>query len=137
MSEVLINNHLEFRMDHFFSQDVYVRQIIMPAGCFVQGKRHKTRHLNTVISGRVMLYDNDTHHIKVIEGPCTFESMPGVAKTLYIHSETIWQTIHSNPENDEDTVLLEKRCVHPDLDNAQEMILEFQKVLGGDELCLG
>jgi hypothetical protein len=138
MSEILINNELEFRMNHYFSDGVYIREITMPGGCFVQGKRHKTKHLNIILYGRVMVYDTLTHEIKLIEGPCTFESEADCAKTLYVHEETVWQTVHVNVNNEKNLEQLEAKLVYPDLDNATEMIAEFQKVLNGEEvLCLG
>lgn len=83
----------------------------MPGGSFVKGMEHKTRHLNVVIQGKVLIYDEKNNEIGVIVAPCTFESDMGVAKTLYIHEDTIWQTIHSNPDDCQDVGELEERLV--------------------------
>lgn len=100
---------VECYLEHHFSDGVYVRQIFMPANTFVQGKTHKTRHLNVVIQGKVLMQHGDD--IVSIVAPATFESDAGVSKLLYIHEDTIWQTIHLNPDDETDIDTLEERLV--------------------------
>lgn len=128
---------VECTLEHYFSDGVYIRQITMPGGSFVQGAKHLTRHLNVVVSGEVMLFDPDTNEIKVIKGPCTFESEPGVQKTLYIHSDTVWQTIHVNPDDERDTAKLEGSLVeYPAIgEDYMPLLLTFKQLIEGEEVC--
>ena len=36
---------------HHFSDGMYAREMVMPAGCIVVGALHKTKHLFSVVSG--------------------------------------------------------------------------------------
>lgn len=85
-------------LEHHFAPGVYLRTIVMPAGMFIVGHRHRTKHLNIVWSGRArVLIGSEVHEIV---GPCTFVSEPGVRKVLLILEEMRWSTIHVTPETD-------------------------------------
>lgn len=136
MDTTIQPEQVECLLEHFFSDGVYVRQITMPGGSFVVGKEHLTRHLNVIISGRVLMYDQFTEEIFVIQGPCTFESEPGVSKTLYIHSDTIWQTVHANVNNEQDTAKLESiLVVEPLIEEDYMPALETFKQLIESQPC--
>lgn len=136
MTSDLLHEPVECFLEHHFSDGIYVRQIFMPAGTFVQGKEHKTRHLNVVITGQVLMKSDDG--IVTIQAPATFESEPGVSKLLYIHSDTIWQTIHVNEADERDIDTLENRLVQePVFDgNSVLAIEEFKAEIEGSAKCL-
>jgi hypothetical protein len=95
---------------HYFAPGVYIREIFMPAGSFVIGKIHKTEHFNVVLKGKFSIVSED--RTETFEGPYTFVSKAGVQKALYIHEDTVWQTIHLTTERDLDS--LEAQLVEPD-----------------------
>lgn len=99
----------ECPLRHRFSPGIYAREITMPAGAFVIGHKHKTRHLNIVLTGRARVMMNGK--IEEIAAPCTFESGEGVQKILLIYEDMKWITIHANPENEQDVVKLEESLV--------------------------
>ena len=99
----------ELPVEHNFSDGVYTRTIFMPAGMLVVGKQHKTTHLNTLIQGSCdVMINGEIRHFKA---PCTFESLAGSQKTLYIYEDCLWMTIHTNEDNERDIEILEKRYV--------------------------
>ena len=83
---------------HRFAPSVYMREVLMPAGCFVIGHEHNTEHFNVVLTGsaRVMI-DGE---IEDIVAPCVFVSKPGVRKVLYIMEDMKWATIHPTDETE-------------------------------------
>ena len=85
-------------LTHRFSDGVYLREIFMPKGMIVVGKKHKTRHLNIVISGKARVWDGEK--LVEITAPYTFESNAGVRKVLYIEENMLWQTVHVTEETD-------------------------------------
>lgn len=97
-------------LTHHFSPGIYVREIFMPAGSFVVGHEHKTKHLNMVLSGsaRVMMEGK----IYDVQAPCVIESGPGVRKVLFIEEDMRWATIHANPDDEQDVVKLEERLIN-------------------------
>ena len=87
---------------HRFAPGVYLREITMPAGTFVIGAEHNTQHFNIVLSGKALvMIDGELHEII---GPCTFVSMAGVRKVLYILEDMLWQTVHPTEETDVPTL---------------------------------
>lgn len=102
---------MEFQVKHYFSPGIYQREIFMPAGSRVIGKVHATRHLNTIVKGRVTLWT--VYGRKELEGPCTFESMAGEQKVLLMHTDTIWMTTHPNPNDETSQEILENMFIRP------------------------
>lgn len=94
---------------NYFSEHIYVREMLIKAGSAVVGKKHKTRHLNILVSGKLSIW---TVQGKVtLIGPCIFESLPGVQKTVYAHTDVMYLTIHPTDEKDLDA--LEGECIVP------------------------
>lgn len=94
---------IDLPLKHHHSVGSYVREIFMPAGSIVIGKEHATRHLNIVVSGRCTVWTVDGKHVyDAKNGPITFESMAGVKKVLYMHTDVIWMTVHPTDEIDPD-----------------------------------
>ena len=99
---------------HKFSDKVYIREIFMPAGLLVVGKTHKTTHFNIITTGScdVMI----AGEIRTITAPATFESLEGSQKTLYIHEDCTWLTVHVNEDDERDIPTLEERYVEQRFD---------------------
>ena len=115
-------------VEHRFSDKVYIREIFMPQGLFIVGKTHRTKHFNIVLTGSCDVMING--EIKHIQAPCTFESLAGSQKTLYIHEDCRWMTVHVNEDNERNVEVLEERFI--DADDAQPyQIIEKLKNIGG------
>lgn len=115
LSGVLNGNLIEVTcpLTHTFAPGVYAREVTMPAGSFIIGHEHKTKHINVVLSGRALVSINgETFHL---EAPHTFVSDPGVRKVLYILEEMRFLTIHPTDETDLDKLeqeLIVKSVTH-------------------------
>lgn len=110
---VSIAPQIELPLKHHHSVGAYVREIFMPAGSVVIGKEHATRHLNIVVSGKCTVWTVDGKHVfDAKDGPITFESMAGVKKVLYMHTNVVWMTVHPTDETDPDR--LENIFIRPE-----------------------
>ena len=113
---------VECPLTHSFAPGVYIREIYMPADTVVIGQVHKTEHFNIILKGSVRLIMNGKVH--ELQAPCTFASGAGVSKVLNILEDTIWQTIHANPENLTDVEVLESQLVRkPELETEKNKCL--------------
>ena len=83
---------------HRFGPGVYIREVHMPAGAFIIGHRHKTTHLNVMLTGRLGLLNDDGTETELV-APQTFVAQPG-RKAAYIYEDVIWQNIHATDETD-------------------------------------
>lgn len=103
---------VECPLVHHFSPGIYAREIFMPAGTFIIGHKHKTQHLNIILSGKAaVLMDGEVHYV---EAPAVIESKPGVQKVLLIEEDMRWMTIHANPTECRDVVQLEEEAIELD-----------------------
>src|SRR5690348_3107298 len=47
---------VEMPVKHHHSDGIYIREIFMPAGTVVVGKKHATRHLNIILEGECIIW---------------------------------------------------------------------------------
>jgi len=117
---------VECPVSHNFAPDIYLREIFMPGGTVVIGHEHKTEHFNIILKGRCRVVIGDEIH--ELSAPCSFVSGAGAQKILNVLEDTIWQTVHSNPDNETDVEVLEDRYVNKV--SAQLTTEQERKLLG-------
>lgn len=105
-SRLLTMPQCDIPVRHYFSDGLYAREITIPAGALVTGAIHTTEHLNIVSKGEISVVTEQG--TKRLSAPCTFVSPPGTKKVGFIHSETVWTTIHGNAGNEKDPEVLER-----------------------------
>lgn len=101
-----------FPLKHIFTPGIYCREITLPKDVVVVGKIHRERHLNFISRGRVRVFTEDGGLEELI-GPVTMVSEPGTKRTVLVLEETVWSTIHHNPDNETDLEKLEELVIAP------------------------
>lgn len=96
-------------LQHYFAPGLYTRSVFMRKGIFVLSKHHLTSELNVIRYGRAIVRSGDKLHI--VQGPCTFESPANIRKALFILEDTLWFTVHQNPDDIRDVQQLEEMLV--------------------------
>lgn len=116
-----------FPLRHSFAEGIYVRELFIPAGMFCVGKIHKDSYVNFVQYGDMTI--RMEAGTKRVQGPCTAISPSGTQRFGYSHTDTLWATVHPNPDNITDVDELERRIhldSYDDLDNVIDV--EVDKV---------
>lgn len=67
---------------------VYMREAFFPADTFAIGHKHKTRHYNILLTGRIRVKQGDK--VEEIVAPAIWVGEPGVRKVAYIVEDTRW-----------------------------------------------
>jgi hypothetical protein len=78
---------------HYFCDDVYVKEMIIPAGTLMTGKIHNTEHISIMTRGDVSVMTGDTK--ERLRGFSIFKSPIGVKRVGYFHQETQWINVHN------------------------------------------
>ena len=99
---------------HHFGPNIYIKEVTMPAGSLIIGKHHRMEHLCNMVSGRMMILQEDGT-TKELVAPMTFVAKPG-RKVAYIIETVVFQNIYSTHETDIEK--LENMCV----DNSQPLL---------------
>jgi len=124
--ELLKHPQLTINPNHFFIDGVYAREIFIPAGTIVVGKLHKTDHLNIISKGTIIVLTEEG--MKEVSAPCTLVSSSGIKRVGLAVTDTVWTTIHSNPENITDLQEIEDVLIEPK--SIKEIEMEMKKCLG-------
>jgi hypothetical protein len=92
---------------HWFAPGIYCRQINLQAGSTVIGRIHRHEHMNIISAGDVTVFTE--FGIQELKAGDSFTSKPGTKRVVAVHQDTIWTTIHPNPDNCTDVHQLEER----------------------------
>ncbi len=77
---------------HRFAGGIYTRELTMPAGTIIVGKRHAQEHLVTMTKGFCTCVTE--RGWEDMQGTLSFHSPAGEKRVLFVHEETTWITIH-------------------------------------------
>lgn len=89
---------VETPLKHYFSRNLYAREMTIPKDTFVVGKIHKYQSLSIVSKGDISVLSIDG--VMRVKAPCTIVASPGTKRLVYAHEETVWTVIHSTSETD-------------------------------------
>lgn len=109
---------------HTFAENMYIRELHIPKGVMLIGKRHRHKTMNMLVKGKMTIYDE--HNTFDIEAPFYAESEAMTKKAGYAHEDSVFLNIHITNETDLDK--LEKEFIITEE--------EFLAISGGKE-CLG
>ena len=126
-SIVALGDSIEFDVEHMFVEGMYIRQLFVPAGCVIVGKRHRHKTLNILLKGKMVI--NDGVSSFEVTAPFIAESAEFTKKAGYAIEDSIWCNIHVTSETDLDVI--EEEFIIPEE--------EYQKLLTqeGAKICLG
>lgn len=119
-----VHEQLPIKTTHYFSDKVYSREIFIPKGTILTGKIHKTEHLNIISKGKIIVVTELGR--QEICAPFTLVSPPNTKRVGYAVEDTVWTTIHNNPDNIRDLEKLESILIVPE-----------KLIKTGDKECLG
>ena len=105
---------IDLPLKHTFTTGVYSREIFLPKDSIVVGKIHRHDHLNFISHGKVTVLTKDG--LQTISGPCTMVSSAGTKRAVYAHEDTVWTTIHANPDDEKDIDKLEEVIIAKNYD---------------------
>jgi hypothetical protein len=103
---------VEIPVEHVFSGGVYVRQVTIPAGCLVMGKRHRHETCNILIKGVLMVYTSETSPPLTVTAPCVFTTPPYTKKFAYCLEEAVFLNVLPTPLTDVDEI--ERQFIIPE-----------------------
>ncbi len=124
-AQMRMMEQLPIEPTHHFADGIYAREILIRAGTILTGKVHSTEHLNIVSQGRIAVWTEEG--MKIVSAPCTMVSRPGTKRVGFALEDTVWTTIHANPQNLTDLAALELALI----DNTHPVITSE------DRQCLG
>jgi hypothetical protein len=113
-SAAIAQPQIQCEEKHHFGPNIYIKESTMPAGSLIIGKHHRMEHLCNMVSGRMMILQEDGT-TKELVAPMTFMAKPG-RKIAYILETVVFQNIYSTPETDIEK--LENMCV----DNSKPLL---------------
>jgi hypothetical protein len=99
-----------FELMHHFTKGAYLRQLFMPKGSRVVGKRHRHQHA-LIVAGHIEI-GMDGEPPFELRGFHVIDSMPGVKRVIVALSDSYLCTVHITEETD--LAAIEAHVVMPD-----------------------
>lgn len=110
-------------LKHTFADGIYVREILLPKGTTATGKIHKHCHPGFLMSGEVSVVTEDGG-IERLKAPLAMISPAGTKRIVYAHEDSVWVTVHHNPDNLRDLKQLEDLIIAKGYDELPSDILK-------------
>jgi quercetin dioxygenase-like cupin family protein len=85
-----------------FAPGLYARQLLLPAGATIVGKRHKKEHIYIVTRGRVAV-DSGSGAV-IHEAGSVHVSQPGAKRAIHALEDAIFTTVHRTDNTDLDDI---------------------------------
>lgn len=85
---------------HHFGGGVYARELFIPAGNLIIGKRHRHESLNMVLKGHISVFVAPGLPVEHLYAPAIFTSPPFSKKMGYAHEDTVFVNVHPTTETD-------------------------------------
>lgn len=86
------DSQVDLPVHHHFANNVYGRELFIPAGVTVMGKLHRFPCINVIAEGSVVVA---TEHGRVeYKAPDVFVSPAGTKRAIYAKKDTTWITFH-------------------------------------------
>lgn len=101
----------ECPVTHRFEQNLYVRDIRIPAGSLFIGRAHRHGHVCQLLEGSVIHITENGRGI--VEAPFEMMTTPGYHVVLYALTDVLGRTVHPNPSNSRDIAALEAEFAEP------------------------
>jgi quercetin dioxygenase-like cupin family protein len=96
---------------HHFSDGVYLRELVVPAGTVLVGKLHKTRHMLLITRGRIQC-KTDAGMVDLVAGDI-IETQPGTKRVLLAYEDSVMVTVHVTDKTD--LAEIEKDVIEPEV----------------------
>lgn len=116
---LLAREHLDIDSltTHRFADGLYSRQLLIPAGHCAVGKIHKREHFTFILSGTVVVL-TDEGPVEM-SAPQVIVTKPGTKRAVYAVTDSVWVTVHVNPENERDMDKLEHFHIAPTFESLE------------------
>lgn len=119
-------------VEHFFTDDQYIRKIFMRAGSLITSKIHLTRHPFFVLQGKCAVWDAEKG-VHIVKAPYFGITEPGTRRILLIGEDCIWATVHAKLQG-ETVEDIERRIIEPRSYNIVNND-EFLQLDGGPDIA--
>jgi quercetin dioxygenase-like cupin family protein len=96
---------------HTFPPGLYVRQVTNPAGSLTVTMKHGTDHPYFVLRGHIRVKNLETGEVRDLRGGDSGVTLAGTRRAILALEETVFCTVHPNPDNCRDLAELERRFI--------------------------
>ena len=110
LEEFMLEYNIPLEVNHMFTDTQYVREMIVPAGTVVLGKRHKKKTLNMLLQGSFVLYNEYGKEEGFFTAPYIFESDAKVKKIGKFLEDSIFVNVFVTTTRDFDELEKELYC---------------------------
>lgn len=97
--------------EHLWLPGLYVRQVTNEKGSVVITMKHATEHPWFCLRGHLLVRNLETGELHEVRGGDRGVTQPGTQRAIYALEETVFVTVHPNPDDCQDLAELERRFI--------------------------
>jgi hypothetical protein len=104
---------IEANTSHHFCGGLYARELFVPAGYTIVGKRHASQNFFLLVRGEMSVSLGDGT-VARIRAPFMCVTQPGDKRVGFAHEDSVCINFHANPDDEQDLAVLEQRYITPE-----------------------
>ena len=97
----------DYPLKHSFAEGLYIRRLLIPQGHLGLTFIHKCSYPFFMMAGDATIIQADGN-IRM-KAPQSFITEAGTQRVIFSHVDSVFATVHTNPENERDIDVIEKR----------------------------
>ena len=102
----------ECPLQHQFEQNLYIREIRIPADTWLVGRVHRHGHICQLLEGSLILVHREGH-TEAFQAPSEILTLPGYQMVVHTVTDVVARTVHPNPTGERDIEKLEAEIFEP------------------------
>jgi hypothetical protein len=110
-AELRKHPQIEAPITHHFADGIYGREMLLPAGATIVGKKHRFATLNILAQGEISVTNADGA-VRVLKAPAVFVSPPMSQKVGHAITDVVWINVH--PTRLQDVASIEAKFIVPE-----------------------
>ena len=118
-------------LKHHFGDEIYVREMFAPAGHLIVTKIHKLAHPYFLLKGEVSVVTEEG--LVKVTAPHWAMTPAGTKRVCYVHTDTLWITVHPNPTDTQDLEEIENKVIAKTFDEVLEYRNQTRKVIAAEK----
>lgn len=129
-NEKFLEDYQDRLLTHHFANGLYAREAILEKGTLGVTAIHEEQNISVMAKGKIAVITENGHQI--LEGPKVFTTPSGTRRFILVLEDTLFVTVHPNPENMRDTAALVARITAKDFAEMASAFDSISTVCGGE-----
>lgn len=129
-NQKFLDDYQKRLLTHHFANGLYAREAILEAGTIGVTGIHEEQNISVMAKGKIAVITEQG--CSILEGPKVFTTPSGTRRLIFVIEDTVFVTVHPNPNEERDTDVLVARITAKNFEEMASKFDALSTVCGGE-----